>query len=90
MLRITKFENSLDRYMEHRSQLFEEPESPYAVLTERFKLAGLLAQRRGMSGEEVFSAAFSAAEQHIKDLGDAKQVARLLRSCAKSIVEQWS
>lgn len=89
MARNNKFETSLDLYMDHR-HCIGAPRSPDEELVERFKVAALFAFRREMSGEQVCNAALLAMEQHIKDLPDAKRVARGMRAYAKRIVEMWS
>ena len=41
-----------------------------------------------MRGVDAANLAISAVDQHIKDLDDAKRVAKLLRTYAKHIVER--
>ena len=61
-----------------------------SVFLERVKVTLLPGARLAMNGVEACDVTLPAMEQFIKDLDDAKNVARLLRSCAKSIVEQRS
>ena len=59
------------------------------LLSERIKEAMFYAHITDMTARDVYGVALIALERHIKDLSDAKAVAKILRAHASMLIEHW-